>query len=135
MEEFAVLTEGGHNTTPSTHSHGCATWLTVQEGYVGFGWSNSSSNKPSNQRYVVLSPGQSIFFGSGAVYFTFRAQNYQTLMLGGHILQWTDIQRWVEVIMNSKPSASNLEYIEIVDNLLSNQFNAHNLDAKIVKAS
>jgi hypothetical protein len=37
VTDWALLSEGGHNTAPHTDSHGYSTWITVQEGHIGFG--------------------------------------------------------------------------------------------------
>ncbi len=104
--------EGGHNTSPHTDSHGLATWITVQEGLFGFGWLSRPTDDESREwaadpyaytggrwRYVILEPGQTVFFNSGTVHFVFRlADRGQTLALGGHVLQWSGIRRWIEVV-------------------------------------
>lgn len=52
-------------------------------------------------RYVVLVPGQTIFIPSGVIYFAFRlvGQNLQTLALGGHVLLWSALDVWMEVVL------------------------------------
>jgi hypothetical protein len=49
-------------------------------------------------RYWILKPGQTIYFPSGTIHGVFRIQREQTLALGGHILQWSNISQWLEVI-------------------------------------
>ncbi|KAK3375809.1 hypothetical protein B0T24DRAFT_523517 [Lasiosphaeria ovina] len=110
--EWVLLSEGGHNTAPHTDSHGFATWITPQEESIGFGWMSCPTEEereawmanPHNYtggrwRYVVLKPGQSIFFMPGTIHFVFRVQEHQTLALGGHVLQWSGIQRWMQVVL------------------------------------
>ncbi|KAK0727157.1 hypothetical protein B0T26DRAFT_809657 [Lasiosphaeria miniovina] len=109
--EWALLSEGGHNTAPHMDSHGFATWITVQEGSIGFGWMSFPPEEERNLwtadpsytggrwRYVVLKPGQSVFFVPGTIHFVFRTRERQTLALGGHILQWSDIKRWMQVVL------------------------------------
>lgn len=85
---------GGHNTGPYMDSHGFSTWLTVQEGRVGFGWMSRPTKQELNNwksdphgytggqwRYVVLQPGQTIFFGPGTIHYVFRVREGQTFML------------------------------------------------------
>jgi hypothetical protein len=116
--EWALLAEGGHNTAPHTDSHGLATWITVQEGSFGFGWMSDPSQQekwmgsPDSYvdapwKYIVLSPGQTIFFPSGTIHFVFRRRDQQTLALGGHILQ--GIERWAEVVIHQliRPRITN----------------------------
>jgi len=124
VEEWVLLAEGGHNTAPHTDSHGYATWITVQEGLFGFGWMSRPTDQercawmadPAHYtegqwRYVVLRPGQTVFFNSGTIHFVFRLQGQQTLALGGHILQWTGIEQWIKVVSNQRkyPDSTNEE--------------------------
>ncbi|KAH8756066.1 hypothetical protein F5883DRAFT_686224 [Diaporthe sp. PMI_573] len=110
--EWVLLSEGAHNTAPHVDSHGFATWITVQEGLFGFGWMSRPTDEEREAwmadphsytggrwRYVVLKPGQSIFFLPGTIQFVFRVRGYQTLALGGHILQWSGIVQWMQVVM------------------------------------
>ncbi|CAK7227819.1 hypothetical protein SCUCBS95973_006670 [Sporothrix curviconia] len=109
--EWVLLSQGGHNTSPHTDSHGLATWITVQEGLFGFGWlSHPSSDdraawtaRPHEFTggkwcFLVLEPGQTVFFNSGTVHFVFRLRSQATLALGGHVLQWSGIERWLAVV-------------------------------------
>lgn len=110
--EWVLMSEGGHNTAPHMDSHGWSTWITIQEGRFGFGWLSRPSDIEQDAwmkdpmeytggdwRYVILKPGQTVFFPSGTVHFVFRLQAEQTLALGGHLLQWTSLERWVQVIL------------------------------------
>ncbi|KAI3401714.1 hypothetical protein diail_9378 [Diaporthe ilicicola] len=110
--EWVLMSEGGHNTAPHMDSHGWSTWITIQEGNFGFGWlarptdeeQEEWMNDPlnytgGNWRFVILKPGQTVFFPSGTVHFVFRLQAQQTLALGGHLLQWTALERWVQIIL------------------------------------
>ncbi|AEO60989.1 hypothetical protein MYCTH_2310767 [Thermothelomyces thermophilus ATCC 42464] len=38
VDKWALVSEGGNHTAPHMDSHGYATWITVQEGSIGFGW-------------------------------------------------------------------------------------------------
>ncbi|KAK3364015.1 hypothetical protein B0T25DRAFT_57010 [Lasiosphaeria hispida] len=110
--DWVLLSEGGHNTAPHMDSHGFATWITAQEGPVGFGWMSSPTEEEQNSwtidphcytggrwRYIVLQPGQSLFIVPGTIHFVFRVRDGQTLALGGHILQWSDVRRWMQVVL------------------------------------
>lgn len=110
--EWVLMSEGGHNTAPHMDSHGWSTWITIQEGNFGFGWlarptdeeQEDWMNAPltytgGNWRFVILKPGQTVFFPSGTVHFVFRLHAEQTLALGGHLLQWTALERWVQIIL------------------------------------
>jgi len=129
VSEWCLVSEGGHNTAPHMDSHGFATWLTVQKGEVGFGWMSHPTDKevrdwaanPSEYtdcqwRYVVLRRGETVFFNSGTIHFVFRVRGCQTLMLGGHVLLWSDIDRWIDVIniQKRRPESTN-EDMEDVD--------------------
>jgi len=138
--EWVLLSEGGHNTAPHTDSHGLATWISVQEGLFGFGWMSTPTDeerarwnaKPlefvdARWRYVVLEPGQTVFFNSGTIHFVFRLCGKQTLALGGHILQWSGIERWLSVVsaQMSNPDMTNEEmewsapkYVRLVADLV-----------------
>ncbi|KAJ6438069.1 PHO85 cyclin-9 [Purpureocillium lavendulum] len=139
--EWVLLSQGGHMTAPHMDSHGFSTWITVQEGRVGFGWlsrptvqerlewtSNPDSYPGGNWRYVILPPGWTVFFPSGTIHFVFRIRSEQTLGLGGHILQWTSIRSWLEVvadqmrnpkITNEDMGPSAKKYINIVLELIA----------------
>lgn len=110
--EWVLMSEGGHNTAPHMDSHGWSTWITIQEGNFGFGWLARPTNEEQeewmndplnytggNWRFVILKPGQTVFFPSGTVHFVFRLHAEQTLALGGHLLQWTALERWVQIIL------------------------------------
>ncbi|KAK3934472.1 hypothetical protein QBC46DRAFT_368195 [Diplogelasinospora grovesii] len=69
-------------------SHGFATWITAQEGSIGFGWMSCPAEEERKAwmadphcytggrwRYVILKPGQSVFFGLGTIHFVFRMTN------------------------------------------------------------
>ncbi|OAA63263.1 Transcription factor jumonji/aspartyl beta-hydroxylase [Niveomyces insectorum RCEF 264] len=132
--EWALLSEGGHCTAPHMDSHGLATWITVQEGHFGFGWMAHPSDEeraawlaePSNYvsaawRYVVLRPGQTVYFPPGTVHFVFRLRQGQTLALGGHVLSWRDIGRWARVVHEERahPDATNEDIEHDVDLFIS----------------
>jgi len=144
--EWGLLSEGGHNTAPHMDSHGYATWITVQEGYVGFGWLSRPGEQDQAEwmlrphsyvagtwRYVVLSAGQTVFFPPGTIHFVFRKQGVQTYAQGGHILQWSDLVRWLKVVItqmqNEKSTNEDMSYsvghlVCIVKELVANRAKA-----------
>jgi hypothetical protein len=109
--EWVVLLEGGHHTAPHMDSNGLSTWITVQEGCMGFSWMVGPTEEEEKEwmtndsytggqwRYVVLKPGQTIFFPTGTIHFVFCTRAPQTLVLGGHVLQWSGIERWMRIVL------------------------------------
>lgn len=141
--EWVLISEGGHNTAPHMDSHGWSTWITIQEGHFGFGWLARPTEKEQDAwmndplgytggkwRFVILKPGQTVFFPSGTVHFVFRLHQEQTLALGGHLLQWTALERWVQVILYQlkNPNITNedlgtapLKYVRTARKLVDNR--------------
>jgi hypothetical protein len=118
--EWVLLAEGGNNTAP--HTDILSTWITAQEEQIGFGWMSQPTKQEESEwranpyhytggrwRYVVLKPGQTVFFKSGTIHFVFRPTGKQTLALGGHILQWTGIEQWLQtaIAQAKNPSITN----------------------------
>jgi len=137
--EWVLLSEGGHHTGPHMDSNGLDTWITVQEEYMGFGWMANPTEEEEKEwmtndsytggrwRYVVLKPGQTIFFKSGTIHFVFRTRDPQTLALGGHVLQWSGIERWMRIVLaqmanpmitNEDMEQSALMYVHAVSKLV-----------------
>jgi len=121
-EEWIVLAQGGALTLTHQDSCGRATWFTVQEGLVGFGWVSRPTEEersewsqdpvnfcPEKIRYVVLRAGETIYFESGTIHFVFRLQDTQTLMFGGHVLRWSRIPLWIDALQKQlhAPDTSN----------------------------
>lgn len=141
--EWVLMSEGGHNTAPHMDSHGWSTWITIQEGHFGFGWLARPTEKEQDTwmndplgyaggkwRCAILKPGQTVFFPSGTIHFVFRLHEEQTLALGGHLLQWTALERWVQVILYQlkNPNITNedlgtapLKYIRTARKLVENR--------------
>ena len=78
-------------------------------------------------KFVTLKPGQTVFFGEGTIHFVFRTRGNQTFALGGHILRWTGIERWLQVvtaqirnprITNEDVKWSATKYIPAVEKLV-----------------
>lgn len=101
LRERFLLMEGGYNIAPRMEIHGFSTWITVQEGELGFGWMTHPT--PEERwafiadnlgaagcwRYVVLRPGDTVFIPPGTAHFVFRTRYKQTLVVTGPIMQWS----------------------------------------------
>ncbi|KAK3900121.1 hypothetical protein C8A05DRAFT_17545 [Staphylotrichum tortipilum] len=144
--EWGLASEGGNNTGPHTDSHGYSTWLTVQQGDIGFVWMSCPSRQEEAEwmscphsstvgewRFVVLSPGQTVFFPPGTIHLVFRIRGVQTYAQGGHILQWSDLVRWLEVVIaqiqnedstNEEMASSMPQLVHIVERLVKNRIKA-----------
>ncbi|KAF2647718.1 hypothetical protein K491DRAFT_291679 [Lophiostoma macrostomum CBS 122681] len=142
-EDWVLLAQGGAQTLTHQDSCGKATWLTVQQGRVGFGWISRPSEEetriwgtdPNNfmggkLRYIVLHPGQTVYFENGMIHFVFRLNEHPTLMLGGHILRWSRINSWIRIVLDQLrfPNRTNEDvqplapvYVEAVAQLVSDQ--------------
>ncbi|KAK8851787.1 Lysine-specific demethylase 2B [Apiospora arundinis] len=123
IESWALLSEGGHCTAAHMDSHGLATWITIQEGHFGFAWMSRPTteqrqdwmddteyyDREQKWRYWVLKPGQTVFFPSGTIHSVFRIRQTQTLGLGGHILQWSGLEQWIDVVRKQAeaPNSTN----------------------------
>jgi len=141
--DWVLMSEGGHHTAPHTDSHGLSTWITVQEGLFGFGWLSKPTKEEKDAwitnphgfsggrwRFTVLTPGKTVFFPSGTVHFVFRLRHGQTLALGGHILQWNGVERWINVvreqmrsphITNEDVEWSAPKYVKVIADLVKNR--------------
>jgi hypothetical protein len=142
-EDWVLLAQGGAHTLTHQDSCGKATWLTVQEGLLGFGWISHLSREEiaswsadpngftgGQLRYVVLRPGQTVYFEAGTIHFVFRLEQHQTLLVGGHVLRWSRIESWMEIVLTQLrfPNATNEDllpsvraYVEAVAQLVSEQ--------------
>ncbi|KAK7994229.1 hypothetical protein PG991_015817 [Apiospora marii] len=129
IERWALLSEGGHCTAAHMDSHGLATWITIQEGHFGFAWMSRPTAKQRQDwmddteyydqeqkwRYWVLKPGQTVFFPSGTIHSVFRIRQTQTLGLGGHILQWSGLEQWIDVVRKQAeaPNSTNEDMTDV----------------------
>jgi hypothetical protein len=119
VEKWALLAEAGALTEPHQDSHGYSTYITVNQGDIGFGWlsyptneERASWNKDQSVagdrfRYVVMKPGQTVFFPAGTVHFVFRlpgAEGGHTLAFGGHVLRCSNILHWIKTLIEEKAS-------------------------------
>lgn len=124
VDKWALLSQGGHHTAPHMDSHGYATWITAQEGTIGFTWMSSPTKEEREAwmanphcytggrwRYVPLRPGETVFFGPGTIHGVFRERDRQTLAFGGHVLQWSGIRHWIQVVLGelNNPATTNEE--------------------------
>lgn len=128
VEKWTLLAQGGALTEPHQDSHGYSTYITVNQGLIGFGWLSNPTpeereawrDKPATYtggrwRYVVLRPGQTVYFPCGTVHFVFRlASTGDTLAFGGHVLRCSQIVRWIETMLEEKsgPDVTN-EYLTV----------------------
>lgn len=148
--DWVLLSEGGHNTAPHMDSHGLSTWITIQEGLFGFGWLSKPTKEERDAwvanpqeftggrwRFTVLTPGKTVFFNSGTIHFVFRLRRGQTLALGGHILQWSGIERWITVVRDQmrSPQITNEDvewsapkYVRVVADLVANRVKTGRVD-------
>ncbi|KAH8903830.1 hypothetical protein BR93DRAFT_901405 [Coniochaeta sp. PMI_546] len=148
--DWVLLSEGGHHTAPHMDSHGLSTWITIQEGEFGFGWLSKPTKEERDAwvanpqeftggrwRFTVLTPGKTVFFNSGTIHFVFRLRHGQTLALGGHILQWSGIERWITVVRDQmrSPQITNEDvewsapkYVRVVSDLVTNRVKSGRVD-------
>jgi len=141
VEKWALVAQAGALTEPHQDSHGYSTYITVNQGVVGFGWlSHPTADERSEWRlapftfdggrwrYVVLHPGMTVFFPAGTIHFVFRLPSLgNTLAFGGHILRCSQIARWAAVLLEEKgaPNITNEDlsvsapaYLERVEGLV-----------------
>jgi hypothetical protein len=142
-EDWVLLAQGGAQTLTHQDSCGKSSWLTVQQGRVGFGWISRPTEEETRiwrtdpnaftggkLRYVVLYPGQTVYFEAGTIHFVFRLAELPTLMLGGHILRWSRVDSWMEIVLNQLrfPDSTNEDlllsaptYVKTVAQLILDQ--------------
>ncbi|KAK5109444.1 hypothetical protein LTR62_007003 [Meristemomyces frigidus] len=123
VEKWTLVAQAGALTEPHQDSHGYSTFITVNQGIVGFGWLSNPTAQEKNDwarnhtsyiggrwRYVILRKGMTVYFPAGTTHFVFRhpaAEN--TLCLGGHILRRSQIVRWIDVLLQQTrmPDSTN----------------------------
>lgn len=120
VEKWALLAESGAFTEPHQDSHGYSTYITVNQGTIGFGWlsypsqeeraawiSDPSNIEPDRFRYVALKPGRTVFFPAGTIHFVFRLPSAgHTLAFGGHVLRCSNIVHWVKCLLEEKANTN-----------------------------
>lgn len=113
VEKWALLAEAGALTEPHQDSHGYSTYITINQGCVGFGWLSHPTReervawgrdpqhfRDGRWRYVILKPGQTVFFPAGTVHMVFRLKAAgDSLAFGGHVLRCSNIVHWVTTIL------------------------------------
>ncbi|KAM0705149.1 hypothetical protein Q7P35_007936 [Cladosporium inversicolor] len=123
VEKWALLAEAGALTEPHQDSHGYSTYITANHGRIGFGWLSYPTAEDREQwtedpesipgdryRYVVLQPGQTVYFPAGTVHFVFRLPSEgHTLAFGGHVLRCSNIVHWARTLLEeqSNPQITN----------------------------
>ncbi|GAB7362125.1 hypothetical protein MBLNU230_g2152t1 [Neophaeotheca triangularis] len=115
VEKWALLGQAAL-TEPHQDSHGYSTYITVNEGLVGFGWlSNPTEHERAEWaddpagfvggrwRFVIVKPGQTVYFPAGTVHFVFRMPSGgNTLSFGGHVLRCSNLVHWMKVLRAEK---------------------------------
>lgn len=107
---WVLVSEGGTFTTPHTDTMGSATWISVQEGDFVLAWmvaptpdeaakwTEHCAAETGRWCYAVLKAGDTVFMPSGTVHAVLRMTCSQTLAFGGHVLLWSDVRKWVELL-------------------------------------
>ena len=137
-EKWALIARAGALTEPHQDSGGLGTYITINQGVVGFGWlsrptseekqdwlANPGSFVGGQWRRIVLRAGDTIYFPGGTVHFVFRdPKESNTLAFGGHVLRCSQIATWIETLLqdqanpnitNEDLSASVVGYLERVE--------------------
>jgi hypothetical protein len=128
VEKWALLAQAGALTEPHQDSHGYSTYITINVGLVGFGWLSSPTEAERIQwrkhplkfvggtwRYVILKPGQTVFFPAGTVHFVFRLPSVgNSLAFGGHILRCSNIAHWARTLLEER-DAQNVTNEDLTD--------------------
>ena len=116
VEKWALLAESGALTEPHQDSHGYSTYITANQGRIGFGWLSYPSVEERKKwtvdpysipgdrfRYVILDRGQTVYFPAGTVHFVFRLPSAgHTLAFGGHVLRCSNIAHWARTLLEEK---------------------------------
>ncbi|KAF2212048.1 hypothetical protein CERZMDRAFT_97963 [Cercospora zeae-maydis SCOH1-5] len=142
VEKWALLAQAGALTEPHQDSHGYSTFITLNQGCIGFGWLSHPSAEEraawrrnpqyfrgGRWRYVVLKPGQTVFFPAGTVHMVFRLREAgDSLAFGGHVLRCSNIVHWVKTlldehenpdIVNEDLSEAAVGYLERVEKFVN----------------
>lgn len=131
LERDILLAEPHAATDSHQDGNGMGTWLTVNEGRIGFGWLSrpspaqtaawklSHESGPSADgeeiprqaqwRAIVLQPGQTVYFPGGTIHFVFRPEECQTLVFSGHVLRRSQTCNWIRLlsVQLRQPQAQN----------------------------
>ena len=100
------MSQGGNNTSPHLDGMGLATWITVQQGQLGFACQRLPANaeeeafekhpdmhSDAKWWYNVVNPMQTVVIAPGTIHSVLRPADAYTMAIGGHFLQWSDIPR------------------------------------------
>jgi hypothetical protein len=128
VEKWALVAQAGALTEPHQDSHGYSTYITVNQGILGYGWLSNPTEEEragwnaglnnyigGRWRYVLLRPGHTVYFPAGTVHFVFRLPAAgDTLAFGGHVLRCSQIVRWIECILQEQrePNVTNEDLSE-----------------------
>jgi hypothetical protein len=130
VAKWALFAQRGALTGPHQDSHGFGTFLTVNQGQVGFAWlskptDNQLKDWAVNQDitvgrwcFMALSRGQAVYFPPGTVHCVVRSiEGDNTLLTGGHILRRCAIARWAQIchLQNEYPNVTNEDVDDIAE--------------------
>nr|OQO24563.1 hypothetical protein B0A51_07734 [Rachicladosporium sp. CCFEE 5018] len=116
VEKWSLLAQAGALTEAHQDSHGYSTYITVNQGEVGFAWislpdveerkawvRNPQSHTSDRWRYVVLRPGNTVAFPCGTVHSVFRLPSAgPSLCFGGHFLRCSGLVPWVKTLLEEQ---------------------------------
>ncbi|KAK6428851.1 hypothetical protein LTR95_015002 [Oleoguttula sp. CCFEE 5521] len=116
VEKWSLLAQAGALTEPHQDSHGYSTYITVNQGEVGFAWislpdveerkawvRNPQFHTSDRWRYVVLRPGDTVAFPCGTVHSVFRLPSAgPSLCFGGHFLRCSGLVPWVKTLLEEQ---------------------------------
>ena len=135
VEKWALLAQAGALTEPHQDSHGYSTFITVNVGRIGFGWLSFPTDEDraawiasphtytgTKWRFIVLRPGQTVYFPAGTVHFVFRLPSAgDSLAFGGHVLRCSTLVQWAKTLLEEKrnPAITNEDFTESVPGYLN----------------
>nr|POE97774.1 hypothetical protein CFP56_76431 [Quercus suber] len=108
-----LLAEAGALTTTHQDALGLSTWISCQQGQIGFAWLSRPSEEQTrrwqtdpdwfqggNWRFKVLRPGETVYFDPGLIHFVFRKRGNdgQTLAFGGHSFRRAIAGTWARLL-------------------------------------
>jgi len=120
---YLLLLERGAMTRPQQAGCGLGTWLTCQQGALGFGWLSHPTSLQLEQwavdpgavpegtqwHFKALQRGETVYFGPGTVYFliTLPGRDSLALAVAGHVLRRCDLVRYAEVLLQQVQAAAD----------------------------
>ncbi|KAM0301552.1 hypothetical protein HYE67_006625 [Fusarium culmorum] len=156
--KFILLSEGGNHTPMHVDSHGLATFITVQQGEIGFGWiahetpqdrldihkEQIPDSLKRKARYLVLRPGQTVYMPSGTIHFIFRRENIPTMATGGHVLTWKSIPKWLSIMKMQELSQEAVDddvttdsaraYIDILNKIVRQDRDIPDSERRVIRS-